>query len=214
MSDVNTRLLAVEDKLAAIEGQSDLDLSRTVSDAVRTETASLARRLDEFEDRSRRENLLFHGLPDNPNETWEDSEKKVRELLRSILKLQLSDEAISRAHRLGKFSADKCRPLIVRFSSFKTKKAILSARKELKKADVNVSEDFCVATRASWRKLIEFGKASGEQYSVRYNKLFINKKCYVYVPSADCVSEIDSQNDTPDQGSETSGSASKDAPFA
>ncbi|KAH8039533.1 hypothetical protein HPB51_007435 [Rhipicephalus microplus] len=47
-----------------------------IATAVRSEQASLRARLDEFEDRSRRENLIFYGIEDSVSETWADSEEK------------------------------------------------------------------------------------------------------------------------------------------
>lgn len=106
--------------------------------------------------------------------------------------MELSDEAISRAHRLGKFSPNKCRPIIAKFASFKTKSEIFSSKAQLKTVGITVGEDFCISTRTARKKLIEFGKASGQQFSVRYNKLIIKKKAYMYYPSTDTVREIES----------------------
>lgn len=190
VTDINTRLIAVEEKIAACDGGSGLDISRSVSDTVRIETDSLHHRLDEFEDRSRRQNLIFYGLPDGQTESWTESETKIRELLSSTLEMELPHEAIERAHRLGKFVPNKCRPVIAKFSHFKTKDSIFSSRSQLKDSGVSISEDFCMSTRNTRKKLTEFGKASGQQFFVRYNKLIINKKCYVYVSSTDSVCEI------------------------
>lgn len=198
MTGINERLTTVEQKIAASEGCTEQDIASTVSVAVRSETANLARRLDEIEDRSRRENLLFHGFPDVPSESWSDSEKRVREVLSSTLNMQLSEESIARAHRLGKYQPNKCRSVIAKFSSFKVKDSIFAARSKLKVAGISVSEDFCIATRTSRRKLTEYGKASGQQFSIRYDKLFINKRCYVYLSSSDSVCEMLSHNDEPD----------------
>ncbi|KAH9375578.1 hypothetical protein HPB48_017123 [Haemaphysalis longicornis] len=103
ITDINERLLAVEEKMAASEGCLTPDISGSVAEAVRCETDSITRRLDEFEDRSRRENLIFYGLPDSQTESWVESENKIREVL-SILETPLSEGAIERAHRLGKLT--------------------------------------------------------------------------------------------------------------
>lgn len=148
--------------------------------------------LNEFEDRSRRENLIFHGVVDAAAETWAQSEEKVCSILNSALSLNLdsSDDRISRAHRLGRFVPNKSRPVIVRFSSCKLRETILSSKNKLKTSGVSVSEDFCKATRTVKTKLYNFGKKSGELFTVRYNKLYINKKCYIYSPDTDSVCEL------------------------
>ncbi|KAH9375047.1 hypothetical protein HPB48_018048 [Haemaphysalis longicornis] len=180
--------------MAASEGCLTLGISGSVAEAVRCETDSITRRLDEFEDRSRRENLIFYGLPDSQTESWVESENKIRDVL-FILGTPLSEGAIERAHRLGKFDHNKTRPIITKFSSFKIKDLVFSSRSTLKPSKVNITEDFCVATRKLRKKLTEFGSASGLPFSIRYNKVYINKKCYMYVQSSDSVCEIDVHKD-------------------
>ncbi|CAN7943526.1 unnamed protein product [Ixodes pacificus] len=116
MSDMNVRLAAVESKVDALEGIHDVpDVPRLVAEAVRDENFALQCRLDDYEDRSRRDNLILYGIPDSPTETWTQSEHKVRSLLLESFSLQLPEEAISRAHRLGTFVVNKCRPIVVKF---------------------------------------------------------------------------------------------------
>lgn len=193
MTNINDRLSAVEVKLAASENCAEFEIARAVTEVVDKETAGIHSRLDEFEDRSRRDNLIFYGFADEQTETWADSEKKVRDIISSALKIELADEAISRAHRLGKFFPNKCRPIIAKFNSSKAKSEIFVAKSQLKTAGITVSEDFCISTRTARKKLIEFGKASGEQFSLRYNKLIIKKKSYIYHPASNSVCEIESE---------------------
>lgn len=192
VSDLTTRLSNLEEKVNAFDNLADEShLECLVSSAVRCENAALRARLDDYEDRSRRDNLIFYGVTDTAAETWSETEQKVREVLSSSFNLQLSEEAISRAHRLGSFVTDKCRPVIVRFTSFKTKDTIFFQKAKLRSTNISISEDFCKATRTARKKLIEFGKASGEQFSLKYNKVVINKKNYVYCSVTDSVLAID-----------------------
>ncbi|KAH9364618.1 hypothetical protein HPB48_012835 [Haemaphysalis longicornis] len=101
--------------------------------------------------------LNFYGLLDSASETWAVSELKVRELVSASLKLELSDEAISRAHRLGTFVQGKCRAVIVRFSSFKTRESVFS----------RICEDFCKATRRIQKKLLTFAKTTEQPYYLK-----------------------------------------------
>ncbi|KAH8030594.1 hypothetical protein HPB51_010415 [Rhipicephalus microplus] len=48
---------------------------------------------DEIENRSRRNNLLFFGLPDGGKETWDESEKKVIDLCAEMLRVTVSPSA-------------------------------------------------------------------------------------------------------------------------
>ncbi|XP_049271794.1 uncharacterized protein LOC125758515 [Rhipicephalus sanguineus] len=74
VNSINERLTTVEQKLAVTQKSSEL---QTVNaEAARSEASSLAKRLDEFEDRSRRDNLIFYGFKDSQSESWSESEKE------------------------------------------------------------------------------------------------------------------------------------------
>ena len=44
---------------------------------------ALNTKVDQLENQSRRNNLIFHGLTDENNESWADSEAKVRQYIAS-----------------------------------------------------------------------------------------------------------------------------------
>ncbi|XP_065296644.2 uncharacterized protein [Dermacentor albipictus] len=191
VSSLASRVATVESLVESYEAnQNGVDLPRVVDEAVRDQTAAIISRLDELEDSSRRDNLIFYGIPDVPAENWSESETKIRNCLTSLLQITLIDEAISRAHRLGSYAVNKHRPIIVKFSSSKLKQKVFTERKKFKGSGISVSEDFCRATRLSQKKLIEFGKASGQKYALRLNRLEIDKKTYIYCPVTDRVCEI------------------------
>lgn len=124
----------------------------------------------ELEDRSRRDDLIFCGIPDLA---------------------PLTEEAISCAHRRGSFTVNKHRPIIVKFSSSKRKQKVFNERKKIKGPGISFSEDFCRATRLPHKKLIKFGKASGQNYALRFNHLLIDKKkTYIYCLVTDRVCKI------------------------
>ncbi|XP_077548125.1 uncharacterized protein LOC144160898 [Haemaphysalis longicornis] len=197
-TDLTARLTVLEQKVTSLESvPDDTQMQGLVTAAVRHESAALSSRLDDFEDRSRRDNLIFYGLLDSVSETWAESELKVREILSASLKLELPNEAISRAHRIGTFVQNKCRPVIVRFSSFKTREGVFAKKSMLRSTPVSVSEDFCKATRNIQKKLLNFAKTTGQPYYLKYNKIVINKKSYVYCPVTDRVTEAGPIYDNP-----------------
>lgn len=104
--------------------------------------------------------------------------------------------AIERAHRLGSYSPDKCRPIIAKFSNYKVKEKVLSARKLLKDKDITICDDYSPATRHIRSKLISFAKQLPGKplFHLRYNKLVVNKKQYTYDPVTDSVTECTSQH--------------------
>lgn len=141
----------------------------------------LSRKIDDLENRSRRCNLIFYGVPDSESrELPAVSEKKVQEI---VSRLGLTPVQIERAHRLGRSQANKPRPLIAMFSMFKDKQAILANARKLKGSNISISEDFSEAVRRKRKFLWEFGKRNaldGARVNLKYDKLFLNGQAYVY----------------------------------
>ena len=106
---------------------------------------------------SRRENLIFHGVAEEPNEDYDKMRKKVTKLLNDNVKDKIWQENdIIRAHRLGDNSVSKkTRPIIVRLTQFHDKLTILKARQDLKKCAIGVSNDLTKYQRDQLQKLKE-----------------------------------------------------------
>ena len=66
---------------------------------------------------------------------------KVVQFCNEKLKVDLSDQNIDRAHRVGNPKENRSRAIIVRFKSHKDKIAVLRQRKELKSTTFYVNED-------------------------------------------------------------------------
>ncbi|KAH8033567.1 hypothetical protein HPB51_014347 [Rhipicephalus microplus] len=196
---IETKLVDIFGRLECLESKSDVieqmsgDLA-AVSDAAKrlmSQQGVLQSRLDDLEDRSRRSNLLVHGIPDS-RESWQDTEEKTLAALSSATGNAITGNDVDRVHRIGTFSSSKTRPVIIKFRSFKMKEAILSDRAVLKTKDIAVSEDYSVATRQARKKLVEFGKGQphSPKFQLRYNKLIIDDRCFMYDTVSDSVKEI------------------------
>ena len=85
---------------------------------------SLKSKCDSLENHSRRNNLLFFGIPrEKANENWEESERKVRAVIQEGMGVQ-QEMDIERAHRAGKGDA-----VIVKFLSYKSREMVLKNAK-------------------------------------------------------------------------------------
>lgn len=103
---------------------------------------NLTKKVDQMENQSRRENLIFHGMTETDDETWEQSETKVRHFISDDLSLDDSRISIERAHRLN--TRKSPRPVIVKFSHYKDKEKVLRTyREKVKelKENQHVNED-------------------------------------------------------------------------
>lgn len=171
--------------------RDDMAIGNDKTESIIKENEAIRARLSDLEDRTRRDNLLFFNIADSPDEKWEQSEEKVMNVIRGKLALTISSADISRAHRIGTSHPGKTRPIIVKFSNFKVKEQVLHAKSQLKGSDITISEDFSPSTRHARKKLVEFARQTSpdEQFSLRYNKLVIKKKCYMYCPVTNAIHE-------------------------
>ena len=87
------------------------------------------------ESRSMRDNLIFSNIPEKGIN--EDPEKQVRELISKTLLIK-DDLSFERAHRMGRFTQDRTRPIVVKFSRFKDKINVLRNAFMLKGSKVGI----------------------------------------------------------------------------
>ncbi|XP_037528633.1 uncharacterized protein LOC119405878 [Rhipicephalus sanguineus] len=191
-------LTVVSQRLTDLEHHYQNLLSiRTDIDSLRadcTQTAGLVcnieARLDEAENHSRRNNLIFYGVPEtNTKESFAQSEQLIIDICRNNLDVNVDPKEIDRAHRLGKFSQNRRRPIIVKFTFHKTKSAILSCGRKFKGTDYSVGEDFSTAVRTARKHLLAFAKSKAVPYSLRYKTLFIGPQRYIFDALSETVKE-------------------------
>ena len=66
---------------------------------VKVQIEDLGNKLDDLENRSRRNNLCFEGIPESPNETWQESESKIKHLISINMPEGGTDFSSSHHHR-------------------------------------------------------------------------------------------------------------------
>lgn len=134
-----------------------------------------------MEDRSRRNNLIFRGITD-AKESWQQTESKLFSAIAEVVD-SFSADSIERAHRLGVFSGNRCRPIIANLSGFKARAQIFSLRGQFKSRNITISEDFLPGTRSARKKLLEIGnnQPGKPSFKLCHNKIFLNDKCSAHV---------------------------------
>ncbi|XP_077498025.1 uncharacterized protein LOC144108732 [Amblyomma americanum] len=191
MADFTTRLSTLETHCRNLSTmRTDLEAIQTTTTETTRLVSVLEARLEDVENRSRRNNLIFYGLPDtNPSETYSQSEEIITRHCSQYLDIQLSPIKIERAHRLGRHSQDRQRPIIVKFTSFKTKESVLSKGPKFKDTGYSVGEDFSRRVQNCRKQLIAFAKAKSVSYSLRFKTLHIGPKRYIFYESSETVKE-------------------------
>ena len=130
----------------------------------------------DIEARSRRRNLLFKGLQENRRENCFEV---VRDFIRLHLRID-TDMYLERAHRLGRFSVNKTRPIIVAFRDFCDTEDILRATSVLKGSNYGVSRDYpneiAKARQSLWTQFKDLrGNNPNKKVSLGYPaKIFID----------------------------------------
>ena len=125
-------LKSANDDLKRLNGKCK-DFEKAVN-TLETKNKTLEDKTNDLEFRSLRENLLFHGIPEGPNENCEDL---VHQFLTDILEIGQVVK-IDRAHRLGK-PKGRVRPIVVKFHNYKDRELIRTkaADKSDKLKDLN-----------------------------------------------------------------------------
>lgn len=158
-------------------------------------------KLDDLENRSRRNNLLFFGVDDKENESWEESEEKVRNLIQNDLGFSEEETGkieFQRAHRIGHIVGK--RPIVAMFQSYKDRSKIFFKARDVFKTDGSaryVKQDFSERVKDIRQKLSPFYmKALNEKCraKVAVDKLIVNGIPYRYDYAANNIVRIPKQN--------------------
>ena len=88
-------------------------------------------RRQHLEAQSRCENLHIYGLLEEKNETWEDTESKVREYIGRDLEMNEASISIEKAHRIQ--GSEKPQPVIIKFSFHKDREKVLKTYRQKRK---------------------------------------------------------------------------------
>ena len=142
-----------------------------------TRIKDLEAKTDDLENRSRRSNLCFDGVVEDPNESWSTSEKKIREIVGVKLNIKTDEFSIERAHRAGRRDVSgKPRTIVAKFLNYKTKEKILKNKKGLKGTNVFVREDFSQKVLAKRKELLPAmheERRKGNIAFLRYDRLVV-----------------------------------------
>jgi len=171
------------------ELKSEITGLQTALEESKKETEQVKVKLEDLENRSRRNNLIIHGLgaEQSSGESWDETEVKVCEVLKEKLDLELDGTDFKRVHRMGK-ATPKGRPVMAMCTNFKTKSMILKAARNQKPEGIYITEDLSQSVRdarTSLHTLKQKKSELGYTAFLSYNKLIVKsasgqKNVYVY----------------------------------
>lgn len=195
LSDIRNRLVATETTVTALSNRwneidkmmADVREKNSQIQTLQEKIVSLEERLGQqtekivdFEDRSRRSNLIVYGI----QEQSEEDEQILRDKVITDIfgrKLGQDCQSVARIHRRGKHQEN--RPVIVYFQDFTEKEAVLRNAKKLKGTNISISNDYSPSTRHKRRLLWQSGKqdkANGKTVTLIHDKLKVDGVLYVW----------------------------------
>ena len=93
----------------------------------------------DIEARSRRNNLLFYGLREVRGE---DCKNIISQFVSDRFEIVISENAINKSHRVGRYSINKTRPIIVAFQDYSQVERIIKSAHMLRDSQFSVSRDY------------------------------------------------------------------------
>ena len=139
-----SKIAELDEELAKLK--SNLALKGKAIAGLEDDNYRLSQEVDDLEQYTRRTNVRVYGVAE---QTEENTDNLAIDFFKSELNVDVASNDISRSHRVGKKSAAKPRPIIVRFTKHKTKVAVMSRRRMLKerKRPFNLQEDLTINRR-------------------------------------------------------------------
>ncbi|KAH9379413.1 hypothetical protein HPB48_019010 [Haemaphysalis longicornis] len=148
-----------------------VDELKAAHESVVASISGINTRLDTVEKRA----TTLEGYQHNLKESWQESEQRILSFASEKLGLEIAADNIERAHRIGLYVPDKKRPIVVRFSSYKTKELVQSKWWLLDDTDFYIRDNLSLATRSARKKLLEYGKGLHSSYKLRHNRLSVGE---------------------------------------
>ncbi|XP_065679038.1 uncharacterized protein LOC136093740 [Hydra vulgaris] len=165
----------IGDKIkTAISYQKKINPSGCETTKLNSEFLNIKNKLREMEDRSRRNNLRTDGVKENENESYEETESKVKKLFEDYL--DVKNFLIEQAHKNGKKGEKKPRTIVLKLLDFKDKTEILKKSFRLKGKNIFINEDFSPETtqiRRALKEKMKVERASGKYAVISYDRFIV-----------------------------------------
>lgn len=185
---IDRKLSSFESRLTTIENKVDLlnETARQLAQAENkitklAETVSfLTHKIDDLENRSRRNNVIIYGIKEEQRE----SSESLRDIVTDTVfkdKLGISVTGIERCHRLGKKGGERPRPVILKLLDYREKVSIFHNARKLKGSDISISDDYSSHVQELRKKLWASSaddRAANKKVKLSFDKLIIGDKVY------------------------------------
>ena len=179
--------------------KGELDQLRTENRLMKIQMAALQDELDAAEQYSRRNCLVFHGIPEEKGEKTGD---KIMEIVHNTLKVDsVTKGDIDRSHRMGKFSKPLTgrqtrsspnqgpRPIIVKFKGYDSRNDVFKVKRYLKGSNILITENLTKKRYELLKDCIKLlGKGNVWTYDGRITTKLDDKTYFVINSKSDLLS--------------------------
>jgi hypothetical protein len=139
---------------------------------IRAENKHLSAKIEAMEGSKRKNNIIVFGIEEHDNF---DAENKIRELCRE-LRVNIGPDSIGETFRMGRNKG--ARPILCKFTSFKTKLDVMSANRR-NDFTYAISQDLSQTERDTRKKLLPYRddvRRGGDEAIIRGSLLYINNE--------------------------------------
>ena len=140
-------------------------------------------KIHEF-DMNKKNNLIFHGIVQEENETKRILEKKVRTIIQMLkVNAELALASVNRLHTGSDILG--CRPVLVTFKNVKDKQEVLASSKHVSTTPVTVAEDVSKNTKEARQQLRKFMRLTKKnnpekRCDLEYDKLYVDDAVFIF----------------------------------
>jgi len=132
----------------------------------------LKKKTEEDQDmESRKRNIIIYRVPEKRMDSVSDRKASdlafVKDLLDGVFSIELNEQDIDKMYRLGRFSEDKARPLLVAFKCYEQKDQIMANLRKLKQPiekfrGISISHDLHPKEREERKRLLALARQEHE----------------------------------------------------
>ena len=142
-------------KLLKQSSDSEIQILKQSCAELRNNGTAVQVQTNNLECYSRRDNLIFYGIPKSRDESNDACELAVRKFLKEELHVNNSDAMpFVRCHRMHERRSSKIKPIIVRFCNYRDREIIWLKKKTITNRAYHIGEDFPRQIAYNRRKLL------------------------------------------------------------
>lgn len=176
---INANMQDMKDKLSEV--MREIKDTKVENEMLRNRIGLQEKKITSLEREIRRRNLVVKGIPDSENENLEQTIEKVAKICETLGVCFKPEIDLDEVKRLGRPTADRQRPVLLKLTTTNKKVEILGKTRKLKGTNIWIDEDFPKDIQEERKILIpklKEANSRGQKAQLRYNKLIINGKIH------------------------------------